>query len=82
MKKFKKLQNRFRRKVEKKKLLQDDINSTKKEQLPDPDDPDVSVYGKFEKKNTKYLEKLQKIDQPVAGENDYMPRTLSMEIPV
>jgi len=62
MNKFKKLQKRFRRKVEKKKLLKIDIHSTKKEQLPDPDDSDVSVYGKFEKKNTKYLEKLQKID--------------------
>ena len=29
MQKFKKLQKRFRRKVEKKKLLQDDIHSTK-----------------------------------------------------
>ncbi len=82
MQKFKKLQKRFRRKVEKKKLLKDDIHSTKIEQLPEPDDPDVNVYGKFEKKNTKYLEKLQKIDQSVAADNDYMPRTLSMEMPV
>lgn len=59
-KQFQKLQKRFRRKVEREKLLEGSIASNSKRKAKDYDTViDASVYDKFEKKNERYLSKIQ-----------------------
>jgi hypothetical protein len=80
-KQFQKLQKRFSRKIEREKLLEGGVGTKKRRKEKESDTViDASVYDKFEKKNERYLNKIQQNEK--LPKDDEKPRTLSMEMPV
>ena len=80
-KQFQKLQKRFSRKIERAKLLEGGVGTKKRRKEKESDTViDASVYDKFEKKNERYLNKIQQNEK--LSKDAEKPRTLSMEMPV